>query len=226
MKTGPRGLGLIKSFEGLRLDAYTDAVGVWTIGYGHTAAAGAPRPRAGLKITKEEADAILAGDLTKYESAVSRVVSRQPNQNQFDAMVSLCFNVGPRNFSGSRLVKLFNAGDDEGAANAFLAWRKADGKVLSGLERRREAERRLFLSQSRTTPGKWAVAGAGGTMGGTIAVGAADSFASSFGYSLSSFLDWRGLLVIGVIIGIIAIMGLLAMGEERRERLWDGIVGL
>jgi lysozyme len=224
MKTGPRGLGLIKSFEGLRLDAYKDAVGVWTIGYGHTAAAGPPRPQAGMRIGREAAEAILIGDLTKYELAVSRALSRQPTQNQFDAMVSLCFNVGPRNFGPSRVVKLFNAGDDRAAADAFRAWRKAGGITLPGLERRREAERRLFLGG--TTPGKWAVAGASGTVGGTIIAGVADSFAASLGYSLSSSLDWRGLLAIGLVAGSFAVIALLAMGEARRERLWDKVAGL
>jgi lysozyme len=221
MRTGMRGLSLIRQFEGLRLHAYTDAVGIWTIGYGHTAQAGPPKPFSGMQITRPEADAILAQDLAKYEIAVDRVLAREPSQDQFDAMVSLCFNIGPGNFTKSSVARAFNAGDEKAAAQAFLAWTKAGGKVLPGLARRRQAEKRLFLSKGRTTPAKWAVAGAGGTIGGTIAAGVAQNFAGSLGVGLSSILDWRGLLVIGILAGIVA-MGLLwAIGEDRRERLWD-----
>jgi hypothetical protein len=140
-------------------------------------------------------------------------------------MVSLCFNIGPANFTRSNVVRAFNAGDDGRAANSFLAWNRAGGKILPGLTRRRKAEKRLFLSLAATTPGKWAVAGAGGTIGGTIAAGAADGFASSLGFGLSSALDWRGLLVIGGLIGVAAMATLWAIGRERRERLWDRVFG-
>ena len=111
--------------------------------------------------------------------------------------------------------------EDARAAQAFLAWNRAGGRILPGLMRRREAEKRLFLSQGATTPGKWAVAGAGGTLGGTLAAGLAESFAGSFGFGLSSLLDWRGLLVTGGLIGLASMAMLWAIGEERRERLWD-----
>lgn len=79
---------------------------------------------------------------------------------------------------------------------------------------------------TKTTTTKWAIAGAGGTAGGTIVAGAASSFASSAGYGLSSMLDWRGLLVIGALIGVAAMVVLLAIGVERRERLWDSLFGV
>ncbi len=227
MKTASRGLALIRQFEGLRLEAYRDSAGVWTIGYGHTAEAGPPLPASGMCITRAEAEALLARDLGAYEAGVASALKRPPAQNQFDAMVSLCFNVGPGNFARSSVVRRFNAGDEAGAgaAQAFLAWNKARGKVLSGLGRRREAEKRLFLAEA-TTRAKWAIAGAGGTVGGTIAAGVADNFASSAGYGVASMLDWRGLLVIGVLVGTGAVIALMAIGEDRRERLWDRIVGL
>jgi lysozyme len=225
MKIASRGLALIKQFEGLRLAAYRDSVGVWTIGYGHTAAAGDPKPRAGMRITKGEADAILARDLGRYETAVLAAITRPATQDQFDAMVSLCFNIGPGNFTKSSVVRAFNLGEDRRAAQAFLAWNKAGGKVLAGLARRRQAEKRLFLSKAATPPAKWAIAGAGGTIAGTIAAGAADSFASSLGFGLSSSLDWRGLLVIGGIIGVAAMATLWGIGAARRERLWDRVFG-
>lgn len=144
MKTGSAGLALIKEFEGCRLTAYRDAVGVWTIGYGHTAAAGSPAPKAGMTLTQEQADDLLVADLAIYEKAVSSGLTQAPNQNQFDAMVSLCFNIGPGNFGKSSVRRFFNAGETAKAANAFLMWNKAAGKVLKGLTRRRAAEMALF----------------------------------------------------------------------------------
>jgi lysozyme len=225
MKIGSRGLALIKQFEGLRLEAYQDSAGVWTIGYGHTAVAGPPAPASGLCMTRAEAEALLARDLGAYEAAVASALKRPPGQHQFDAMVSLCFNIGARNFARSRLVRAFNEGDHARAAELFLPWNRAGGSALAGLTRRRLAEKRLFLSRG-TSSAKWAIAGAGGTVGGTLAAGVAESIAFGAGQSLSSTLDWRGFLVIGGLIGLAAMAALWAMGEDRRERLWDRIVGL
>ncbi|MFZ5674272.1 MAG: lysozyme [Pseudomonadota bacterium] len=155
MKTGPAGLALIMEFEGLRLDAYPDPATKgepWTIGYGHTAAAGEPKPVRGMKITAAEAVKILQRDLGLYERAVMACLDRMPNQNQFDAMVSLCFNIGPGNFRTSSVVRYFNAGDEARAAERFLVWNKANKKVMKGLERRREAERKLFDTPVKAPP--------------------------------------------------------------------------
>jgi lysozyme len=141
------GLNLIKRWEGLRLAAYKDSVGVWTIGYGHTAAAGPPAPKAGMKITEQEATDLLARDLGQYERAVTKAILVAPTPNQFAAMVSLCYNIGPANFATSTVVKLVNAGNPRGAAEAFLRWNKAGGKVLAGLTHRREDEKKLFLTK-------------------------------------------------------------------------------
>jgi lysozyme len=146
VKVNAAGLDLIKSFEGLRLKAYKCSAGVDTIGYGHTSAAGAPVVKAGMKITAAEAEKILARDLGKYEQAVDKVVTVKPTPNQFSAMVSLCYNIGPGNFAGSSVVRRLNAGDVKGAAEAFLLWNKVHGRALAGLTRRREAERKLFLT--------------------------------------------------------------------------------
>jgi len=152
MKTSRTGIDLIKKWEGVRLDAYADAVGVWTIGFGHTAMAGPPKPVPGMKITRQEAEDILIRDLVKYETAVANAITRPATQNQFDAMTSLCFNIGPGNFAKSTLVKLFNVGDMEGAANAFSSWRKAGGKVLQGLVNRRADEEALFRRSGGSSP--------------------------------------------------------------------------
>ena len=146
MKTSGRGVALIKAHEGLRLTAYPDPVGVWTIGYGHTTAAGPPKVERGMKITDAGADAILRQDLAKFEGYVSSAVKVPLNQNEFDALVSFTFNIGPGNLRSSTLLKKLNAGDRAGAADEFLKWTKAGGKTLPGLVKRREAERALFLT--------------------------------------------------------------------------------
>lgn len=150
MKTSNAGLDLIQKWEGRKLTAYRCPAGVLTIGYGHTSAAGEPKVHEGMKITAEDAEAILVRDLVKYEAAVNKALTRTPSQPQFDAMVSLCFNIGGGAFAGSTLVRRFNAGDNAGTADAFLMWNKAGGRVLKGLENRRKDERALFLKAGPT----------------------------------------------------------------------------
>ena len=137
---------LIKSFEGSRLKAYQNIVGVWTIGFGHTSAAGVPHVTPDLEITDTGAHDLLKTDLVKYEAAVDRAVKPKLSANQRGALVSLCYNIGPVAFAKSTCVKRINAGDMQGAAEALTWWNKAGGKVAKGLVRRREAERKLFLS--------------------------------------------------------------------------------
>lgn len=146
MKTSSAGIELIKRWEGCRLTAYRDAVGVLTIGYGHTSMAGEPSVFTGMKITQQEAEDILIRDLAKYEAAVDRALTRTPTQPQFDACTAICFNIGQGAFASSTLVRRFNSGDVKGAADAFLMWNKAGGKVLQGLVNRRTDERKLFLT--------------------------------------------------------------------------------
>jgi GH24 family phage-related lysozyme (muramidase) len=143
--TSPDGRAAITQREGNKLTAYRDSVGIWTIGVGHTAAAGEPIPRAGMKITAAESDAILARDLHDVEAAIRNAVKVPLAQHEFDALASLTINIGAGAFAKSTLVKKLNAGDRAGAANAFLSWNKARGKVLKGLTARRTAERLQFL---------------------------------------------------------------------------------
>lgn len=145
MKTNAEGRALITQFEGCKLTAYVCPAGVLTIGVGHTSAAGAPRVTAGMRITQQEADAILASDLGRFEKAVTGAVRVPLTSNQFAALVSLAFNIGTGAFQSSTLVRLLNAGDTAGAAQQFARWNRAGGRVLRGLTRRREAERALFL---------------------------------------------------------------------------------
>ena len=151
LKISPKGVALIKEFEGLKLNSYRDAVGIWTIGYGHTATA-----KPNQKITEAQADALLAQDIAKFETLTHTHVKVPLTQGQYDAFVSLLFNVGPGNSSKSGIIRLangqpstllrrLNAKDYLGAALAFKDWKMAGGKVLAGLVRRREAEYKLFM---------------------------------------------------------------------------------
>ena len=147
MQTSEKGIALIKEFEGCRLTAYQDSVGVWTIGYGWTQPVDGKPIRAGMTIKQETAERLLKTGLVSYESDVSRLVKVGMSQGQFDALVSFTYNLGVRSLSTSTLLRKLNAGDYAGAADEFLRWNKAGGKVLNGLTRRREAERDLFLGQ-------------------------------------------------------------------------------
>lgn len=146
MQISPKGIALIKEFEGCRLTAYQDSVGVWTIGYGWTNHVDGKPVKAGMQIKQETAERLLKTGLVSYESDVSRLVKVGLTQEQFDALVAFTYNLGARSLSTSTLLRKLNAGDYSGAAEEFLRWNKAGGKVLNGLTRRREAERALFLS--------------------------------------------------------------------------------
>ncbi len=150
MKTSAAGRKLIEQREGVGLTAYKDSAGIWTIGVGHTSAAGTPKVAAGMKITAAQASEILSRDLATFEAAVSSAVKVPLNQNEFDALVSFAFNVGAGAFKGSTLLKRLNAGDRRAAADQFLVWNKItiNGRkqTLPGLTTRREAERKQFLT--------------------------------------------------------------------------------
>ncbi len=141
MTTSPNGRKLIESFEGLRLTAYLDQRGIATCGYGHTASV-----KMGDTCTPEQADEWLAGDLATAEGAVNRLVKVPLTQNQFDALVSLCFNIGQGNFAESTVLRDLNGGYIIPAACAILDWNKTNGQVNSGLVNRRNAEKALFLT--------------------------------------------------------------------------------
>ncbi len=152
MRTGHEGIVLIKSFEGCELQAYQDAVGVWTIGYGHTSAAGEPHVVAGMTIDQAEAEEMLRRDLVKYESAVEQSITVLLNPNQFDALVSFCYNVGPGNLAKSTLRRKLNAGDFDCVPRQLLRWNKAGKRVLRGLTRRRSAEGALWSTPPAGVP--------------------------------------------------------------------------
>lgn len=141
-----RGVDLIKHFEGCYLTAYPDSVQVWTIGYGHTGLVHRDGTvKKGRKITQAEAEELLRYDLRNFAKRVQDGTTVSLTDDQFAALVSFDFNTG--GFLKSTLRKKLNAGDYAGAAEEFLKWDKAGGKVLKGLTRRRRSERRLFLGQ-------------------------------------------------------------------------------
>lgn len=138
-KTGPKGLALIKHFEGYRDVAYRCPANVWTIGYGTTAGV-----RQGQRCTPAQAEAYLRADLAKFETAVNRGIRTLITQEQFDALVAFTYNVGAGAFAGSTLLRQINAGNFALARANFLKWNRGGGKVLNGLTRRRTAEADLF----------------------------------------------------------------------------------
>lgn len=147
-----QGLALIKRFEGCKLTAYQDSVGVWTIGYGHTKTA-----KQGQTITQAQADQLLAEDVRYFENGLNRFLSDNHilvTQCQFDALVSLTFNIGLANFKRSTLMKLLytmSQNDQRSiyaVADQFLRWKYAGKKELAGLVKRRNAERLHFLGVS------------------------------------------------------------------------------
>ena len=141
-------LDLIINFEGFSGKPYLCPAGIPTIGFGSTRYPDGTKVTIDDKeVTKEEALSILRGTLESFEKTVNTLVKPKLTQNQFDALVSFVYNVGSGNFSSSTLLVKLNQGKYLEAANEFLKWNKAGGKFLSGLTRRRAAERELFLKE-------------------------------------------------------------------------------
>jgi lysozyme len=144
LKPSRAALSLIKEFEGCKLEAYPDpATGgdPWTIGWGSTG----PGIRKGTVWTQEQADTRFAEHVAEFGAGVAKLIGNAAtSQQEFDAMVSLAYNVGVGNLASSTLLKLHKAGDKAGAAAQFARWNKAAGRVMAGLTRRRAAEQALY----------------------------------------------------------------------------------
>lgn len=138
MKYSKTGLTLTESFEGVRLIAYQDSVGVWTIGYGHTRGV-----CAGMTCTQEQAEAWLLEDIAHAEANVNRIAVVL-TQGEFDALVDFDFNLGDGALNGSTLLVLVKAGKFDEAAQQFPRWDMAGGHHVAGLLRRRLAEQAEF----------------------------------------------------------------------------------
>jgi GH24 family phage-related lysozyme (muramidase) len=146
MKVSTSGINLIKTFENISLVAYQDIAGVWTIGYGWTQQIDGKKIKKGMKITEQYAVKLLQLGIQQYELAVNDLVTAPLNQNQFDALVSLAYNIGINAMKNSTLLKKLNVLDYDGAAQEILKWNQVGGKVIRGLIHRREAEKKLFSS--------------------------------------------------------------------------------
>jgi lysozyme len=138
------GIEIIKEHEGLRLNAYRDPVGIWTIGYGHTR-----NVREGDRITESAAESFLMQDIARAEHCIRAFVRVPLTQGQFDALVSFIFNVGCGAFQTSTMLRHLNRGNHDLAAEQFPRWVNGGGKILRGLVRRREDERILFVRKEK-----------------------------------------------------------------------------
>ena len=239
MKTSQAGVDLIKQFEGQRLTAYKCPAGIWTIGYGHTSAAGAPEVQPGMTITYQEANAILVRDLGKYEDAVDRLVKVPLTQNQFDALVSFTYNVGEGALAKSTLLKKLNAGQYDAVPAELMKWTKGGGKELPGLVRRRRAECAMWrgmndnsspdIDQSRIEPdaprpaktiaqSKEAnTALAVGSLSGATAVADVVNRLKEAGDNAKSFLD--AVMNPNVLVLIIIVLAAILIWNWRKKRL-------
>jgi lysozyme len=139
MQISQEGLALIKKFEGCELEAYKCPAGVWTIGYGHT-----KDVKEGDKINKDEADYLLQEEMIEYESYINDMVDVDLNQSQYDSMCAWVYNLGPSNLGSSTMLRVLNEGKYDEVPQQMKRWNKANGEVLDGLIRRREAEALLF----------------------------------------------------------------------------------
>ena len=147
MKISSRGLELIKDFEGFSSTSYLDVVNIPTIGWGNTFYEDGRKVKLGEQISKTDALKLLEVVVNRdFADKIFPSIKVKVSQSQFDAMVSLAYNIGTGAFLKSTLLKKVNAGDFAGAGEEFLRWNKAGEKVVLGLTRRREREKQLFLS--------------------------------------------------------------------------------
>ena len=212
----------LKRLEGFRANAYIPVPGDRvTIGYGFTDGV-----KIGDRMTREEADARLVEELRPYEMAVWQGCTREPNQNEFDAMVLLCFNIGPAGFRRSTVLKAHNRGDCQAAARAFGLWNKSGGKVYAGLTKRRAEESALYLTpmpDDMSDPPEGAIEAmpqsvdaespmhaspinrAGVVAGGTAAVATVAETARTVAevkYSVSSLGDWMLPILLVLVVAL------------------------
>jgi lysozyme len=145
MKINEAGLKIIREYEGLRLEAYLCPSNKWTIGFGNTFYKDGSPVRKGDTITREDAEGLLLHVVNDFADQVSNAVQVSLTSNQFSAIVSLVFNIGPGNFRSSTLLRKLNAGDYHGASEEFGKWCYSNGTRLRGLIKRRKEEQKLFV---------------------------------------------------------------------------------
>ena len=149
MKLDLNGYKLIQKFEGCKLNAYQDSIGIWTIGYGNITYENGNKVKKGDKITQQRAEELFKYFADRFASNIDTKITKEVTQNQFNAIVSLSYNIGLGNFSGSTLLKKINKdSNDKTIRNEFLKWRFAGEKELKGLINRRKEESELYFSKS------------------------------------------------------------------------------
>jgi len=147
MKIGQNGITLIQSFEGCKLKAYQDSVGIWTIGWGNTQYETGAKVKQGEVITQERANELFALIVSRFDSGVDKRLRRTVTQNQFDALVSFAYNCGFGNLDKSTLLRKVNTNPNDPTIRAeFMRWNRAGNKELKGLTRRRKAEADLYFT--------------------------------------------------------------------------------
>jgi lysozyme len=232
MKLSTHGKTILQRLEGFSAVAYIPVPGdVPTLGYGFTEGV-----QMGDTITREEADRRLLPILAPYESAVTELCTRQPNQNEFDAMVLLCFNIGVNGFKKSTVLRCHNAGDHQAAARAFALWNKSGGRVYTGLTRRRAEEAALYLmpvpddvsdpvvpempqtvdAESRMSQSP--INRAGVVAGGTAAVATVSETARTIAdvkYSTQSLGDWLVPVLLLCVVGLCGYMVWQRISQRR-----------
>jgi lysozyme len=149
MRCNDAGIAIIKRYEGCSLSVYLDPINICTIGFGSTyGLVGNRLDSSHRDITEDEAEYLLKRELRSTENAVARMVKTPLTANQFSAVCCLVYNVGSGRFSSSTMKMKLNRKDFQGAANEFWKWRRAGGRILRGLVRRRAEEAKLFVKQS------------------------------------------------------------------------------
>lgn len=147
MKLDSNGYKLIQGFEGLKLSAYKDSAGIPTIGYGNITYENGSKVKMGDKISEDNADLLFQYFANRFASQVDAVVTATVNQNQFNAMVSLAYNIGIGAFSKSTLLKKVNKNScDPTIKDEFMKWVNAGGKKIQGLVNRREKESKVYFN--------------------------------------------------------------------------------
>lgn len=235
MRLSPPAREHLKRLEGFRAKAYRPVPGDrLTIGYGFTDGV-----KLGDRMTRDQADARLIEELRPYEMAVWQGCTREPTQNEFDAMVLLCFNIGPAGFRKSTVLRAHNRGDKQAAARAFGLWNKSGGKVYAGLTKRRAEESALYLTpmpddvsdppegpaaempqtidaESRMTESP--INRAGVVAGGTAAVATVAETARTVAdvkYSASSLGDWLVPVLLLLVVVLCGYMVWQRVGQRK-----------
>jgi lysozyme len=234
------GLSMLRRLEGYRCKAYKDAGGVWTIGYGHTSMAGAPQVKPGMRISRREADAILARDVAGFARGVARLLDVPLSDGQFSALVSFAYNIGLENFRRSSVLRAVNSGNFAAVPRRLSLWVKAGGRVLPGLVSRRAAEAAMFIAATPAasepaaaeafapgpdeieplpgTPMRQSSTGFAAIVSGLAAV--ASSIAAGFG-ELAGAVNGRVFVLLAAVVIVVAALWILK--ERRLKAREDGI---